>query len=200
MAGLSTHLQALWLLLKFVGKTCFSLALLWALLWFFYFRNFRGRYFEEPPSGPNYVTDTDAPQRNDFRKRTVSSVTDPIRMQLAKIETLRKQSKGGTVKPPTLEKSASEVRSRLKQIVTEARLRRIPVEFKSHYEPALHALQDAYRSINALEDCFEQETLAERHKLYNESVQSWKDAMRENNLTREFFMGDDWQKVGTSRP
>lgn len=200
MAGLSPYFQALWLLLKFVGKICFSLALLWALLWFFYFRHFRGRYFEAPRSSLNYVTDTDAPQRNDFRKRTVSSITDPIRMQLAKIETLRKQSKSGTVKPPTLEKSATKIRSRLKQIMTEARLRRIPVEFKYHYEPALYAIQDAYRSINALEDCFEQEALAERHKLYNESVQSWRGAMRKNSLTREFFLGDDWQKVGISVP
>ena len=193
MAGLSPHFRALWMLVRFLGKVCFSLALLCALLWFFYFRHFRIRYFEEPHNGLNYVTDTDAPQRNDFRKRTLSAVTDTLRLQLAKIKRIRRQTKGGTVRPPTLERDATDIRNRLKEIMVEARLRRIPKQFQKNYEPALYALQDAFYSINDLEDSFDQETKAARKKLYNDSIKKWKSAEHNCRITHDYFASDEWR-------
>ena len=200
MAGLWPRIHYLLSTIRLVLKILAWLFFPFLVTCWYYFSFSQWTHRRYPTEGLNYVIDTDAPQRNDFRKRTVSAVTDPLRLQLGKIKRIHRQTKGGTVRPSTLERDATIIRNRLKEIMTEARLRRIPVEFKYHYEPALYAIQDAYRSINALEDCFEQEALAERHKLYNESVQSWRGAMRKNSLTREFFLGDDWQKVGISRP
>ena len=166
-------------------------------LGFYYFNYFQWRHFEDPVAGLNYVTDTDAPQRNDFRKRTVSSVTDPIRMQLEKVKKIRgkcrvKGSKA-RVAYPELEQDCTEVRNRLKEIMTEARLKRIPKQFQKKYEPALPSLADLFHSINDLEDSFDQETDGAKDKLWNEGVKKWKTAAKKNNETREYFMGDEWQ-------
>lgn len=166
-------------------------------LGFYYFNYFQWRHFEAPTEGLNYVADTDAPQRNDFRKRTVSAVTDPIRMQLEKVKKIRSKCKVKGSKErqpyPELEQDCTEVRNRLKEIMTEARLRRIPKQFKKHYEPCLISMQQLFRSVNDLEDSFEQETEGAKDKLWNDSIKKWKEASKQNNITREYFMGDDWQ-------
>ena len=166
-------------------------------LGFYYFNYFQWRHFEAPVDGLNYVTDTDAPQRNDFRRRTVSSVTDPIRMQLEKVKKIRGKCrvKGSKAREPypELEQDCTEVRNRLKEIMTEARLKRIPKQFQKKYEPALHALADLFHSINDLEDSFDQETDGAKDKLWNEGIKKWKTAAKKNNETREYFMGDEWQ-------
>lgn len=187
MAGFNRLVRDIWALTKYVAKVCFWLSLPFGLLLFYYFNSFQIRHFESPVDGLNYVTDTDAPQRNDFRKRTVSSVAEPLRFQLASIKKLRKQTKGGTIRPPTFEQDATEIRNRLKEIKTEARLRRIPKEFQKKYEPALFAIGDAFHSINDLEDSFEQETDGARKKLYNESIKKWKSATKKNNETLDYF-------------
>ena len=86
MAGFNRLVRDIWALTKYVAKVCFWLSLPFGLLLFYYFNSFQIRHFESPVDGLNYVTDTDAPQRNDFRKRTVSSVAEPIRFQLASIK------------------------------------------------------------------------------------------------------------------
>ena len=191
MTGLGRFIRDLWTLAKFVAKVCFWLSVPFAFLSFYYFNYFHIRHFEDPAAGLNFVTDTDATARNDFRKRTVSAFTKPLRQQPARIKKLRKQTKGGTVRPSTLERDATQIRNRLRQIKTEARLRRIPIEFKRNYEPAIFALQDAFRSINDLEDSFDQETVAARKKLYNHSIKNWKAAEKKNKTTHDFFSRDE---------
>ena len=191
MAGLGPFLRDLWTLARFVTKVCFWTSIPFVFLSFYYFNYFQIRHFEDPVAGLTYVTDTDAAYRNDFRKRTISAVTDPVRRQLARIKKLRKQTKGGTVRPSTLERDVTQIRNRLMQIKTEARLRRIPKEFQKNYEPSLHAIEDAFHSLNDLEDSFDQETAAARKKLYNESIKKWKTAAKKINQTRDFCSQDE---------
>lgn len=146
-----------------------------------------------PSEGLTYVTDTDAPQRNYFRKRTVSAISDPLRQELDRIKKMRKQTKSGTFRPPTFEQDATEIRSRLKELMTEARLRRIPKQFQKNYEPALHAIVDAYHSIKDLEDSFEQKTEDARKDLYTESIKKWNSAERKCKITHDFFTSDEWR-------
>ncbi|MCA9780141.1 MAG: hypothetical protein KC800_25620, partial [Candidatus Eremiobacteraeota bacterium] len=103
------------------------------LCWY-YFNFFQGRHFESPVDGLTFVTAVDDVRRNEFRKRTVSSVTDPLRQQLEKLRKMRSRTNGGKLRYPGLEQDLLEVRNRLKEIMTEARLRRIPKEVKSNYE------------------------------------------------------------------
>ena len=152
------------------------------------------RVFRAPSEGLTYVTDTDAPERNDFRKGTVSVICDPVLRQIERIEDIREQTKGGTVEPVTLEEDLDEVRNRLKDIMTEARRRRIPWQFRDTYERSIYAIQDAYRSANELEDSFEQETDAAGSKLYHESIKNGKLAKHRCNQTRDFFTSDDWRE------
>lgn len=165
------------------------------LCWY-YFNYFQWTHCQPTPAdGLTYVTDVDAPQLNEFRKRTVSSVTDPLRQQLEKLQEIRKRTNGGNVRYPGLEQDILEVRNRLKEIMTEARLRRIPKKFKSNYETALRAIQDAFYSANTLEDAFEQETDRDRQHIYAESVKLWERSREKCDETREFFASDEWQKV-----
>ena len=145
--------------------------------------------------GLTFVTAVDDVRRNEFRKRTVSSVTDPLRQQLEKLRKMRSRTNGGKLRYPGLEQDLLEVRNRLKEIMTEARLRRIPKEFKSNYETALRAIQEAFYSANTLEDAFEQETDRDRRRIYAESVMRWKRSRKKCDETREFFASDQWQKV-----
>ena len=197
MAGLWPRLHYLLSTTRLVLKTLAWLTFPFLLTCWYYSTFFQWTHRTYPTEGLNYVTDTDAPQRNDFRKRTVSAVTDPLRQELDRIKALRKQTKSGTVRPPTFEQDAIEIRIRLKEIMTEARLRRIPKEFQKNYEPVLHALAYAFYSINDLEDCFEQETEADRHKLYNNSVKKWKSAELKCKITHDYFTSDEWRDWST---
>ncbi|MCA9775407.1 MAG: hypothetical protein KC800_01765 [Candidatus Eremiobacteraeota bacterium] len=166
-------------------------------LGFYYFNYFQWRHFEAPTDGLTYVNDADAPQLNEFRKRTVSSVTDPLRQQIDKYKKVRGKTvvKGKKERQvyPEMEQDLIEIRNRLKEIMTEARLRRIPKKFKAKYEPCMYAMQDLFRSINEFEDSFEQETQGAKDKMYKDSLTKLKSAVKKNNETREFFTSEDWQ-------
>ena len=85
------------------------------------------------------------------------------------------------------------IRGRLSEIKTEARLRRIPIQYKDQYEPALLAIQDAEYSINELEESFEQETQAARKKMYQDSIKKWRSATKKCEETAGYFSQTNWQ-------
>ena len=160
---------------------------------YYYYNYFQWTHHPSPIDGLTYVTDADAPQLNEFRKRAVSSVTEPLRQQLEKLQKIRKRTNGGTFRPPGLERDLEEVRNRLREIVTEARLRRIPKQFRPKYEPALLAARDAFYSANQLEECFEQETESAKRKLYCDSTMKLKSAKMKCQETHNFFTSNEWQ-------
>ena len=151
------------------------------------------RTFASPCDGLTYATYTDAPQRNEFRKRTVTVVCDPLLLQVKKIDYIREQTKGGTFKPIDLEEDLDLIRNRLRDILTEARRRRIPWHFRDTYERSIYAIQDAYRSANELEASFDQETEGARDKLFHESMKNGKLAKHRCSQTRDVLMSDDWR-------
>jgi hypothetical protein len=162
---------------------------------FYYFNYFQWRFFEDPYTGLTYTTETSAPQKNAFAKKTIASVTDPIRQQIERVVEIRKKTKKGTEKYPEMEQDLIEVRNRLKEIMTEARLRRIPKEFTKAYKLNLAALVNLFRAVNDLEDSFEQETKSAQEKLYKDSIKGTSKAKAEMTKAREFFNGDGWKNV-----
>lgn len=171
-----------------------TLVIVFGGIGFYYFNYFQWRHFEQPLEGLTYVEENTAPQLNDFRKHTVAKITDATALHLGTLANMRKKTKKGTVKYPEFEQECTEFRNRLKEIMTEGRLRRIPTKFKKKYSLCLLALQDAFRSVNALEDSFDPETVAEREKLYKESIKLANAAKKKNLEAREYFNGEGWRE------
>lgn len=153
-----------------------------------------------PDSGLIYTTKPDAVYCNEFRSRAISYVLNPTLEQLQVIREIREDTKGGTFKTPTLERDLAEVRNHLQEIMTEARLCRVPIEFRHQYEPSLSAIHDAYYSTIDLEEYFAPETQTGRTEKYNESIIKWRLSLKQCRQTRDFFTSDDWQKVGPPTP
>jgi lysyl-tRNA synthetase class I len=176
-------------------STCLlTLVIVFGGVGFYYFNYFQWRHFENPTDGLTFVKETDPPQKNAFRTKTISSICDPIRQQIERVVKLRKKTKKGKEKYPELEQELTEVRNRLKEIMTEARLRRIPQEFKKKYELNLFALQDLFRAVNDLEDSFDQETTSQKEKLYKSSITGTNKASKKVEESREYFTGDGWSQ------
>ena len=163
-------------------------------LGFYYFNYFQWRYFEAPLKGLTYVEENTAPQLNDFRKHTVAKITDATALHLDTLANIRKKTKKGTEKYPDFEQECIEFRNRLKEIMVEARLRRIPTKFQKKYDLCLLALQDAYRSVNYLEESFGAKTPAEQQKIYKESIKYANAAKKKNTEAREYFSGEGWRE------
>jgi lysyl-tRNA synthetase class I len=176
------------------GTCLLTMVLVFGGIGFYYFNYFQWRHFENPYEGLTYVKETTPPQKNAFRKKTISSICDPIRQQIDRVVKLRKSTKKGTVNPPELEQELTEVRNRLKEIMTEARLRRIPKEFEKNYKKNLSSLQALFQSVNALEDSFGQETDEGRKKLYKESIKKSNKAKKDVMQSRTYFTGDGWKQ------
>lgn len=174
-----------------------TLIIVFGGLGFYYFNYFQWRHFEAPLEGLTFEDETPTPQLNDFRKKTLSAVADPIGGQLERLAALRKKVKKAGFKAegyPELEQDCTEVRNRLKEIMVEARLRRIPKKFKPKYEPLLLALQDAYRSVNYLAEVFDPETEQERMKLYDLSLKETKEGYAKLRPARAYFSDEgDWK-------
>ena len=181
----------LWALTRFLGKVFFWASLPVIFCYLSYLSCSPGRQFRSPTQGLTYIEGSNALQQNLFRQRTVAEVCDPLRLQLDRIKEIRRQTNRGIFRTPALKREATEIRNRLREIYADARLRPIPTKFKRHYEPAIFALQDAFHSINDLEDSFDQETVAARKKLYNHSIKNWKAAEKKNNTTHDFFSRDE---------
>ena len=193
VAGFGDLFIDLWRLAEFVAKVFLCLAFLNGLALCYVNTFWHIRYFEHPTDGLTYVTDADVPQLNEFRKRTLTSVCQPLSTQLEAIKAVRRQTQNGTVCPPTLERDLEHIRGRLSEIKTEARLRRIPKQYEGRYEWALLAIQDAEYSINELEDSFEQKTKAARKKLYQDSIKKWRSATKKCEGTAGYFSQNDWR-------
>ena len=146
-----------------------------------------------PDNGLTYTTEPDALYCNEFRSRAISYVFTPTLEQLQVVRKIREDTQGGTFKPPTLERDLAEVRNRLQEIMTEARLCRVPIEFRHQYEPSLSAIRDAYYSTIDLEEYFAHETQIGRTEKYDESIIKWKLSQKQCRKTRDFFMSDDWR-------
>jgi hypothetical protein len=160
-----------------------------SLVWY-YHTYFQWTHREDPYSGLTYVKECTEPQANAFRKKTVASICVPTLQCIDRVVKLRRQTQKGTFRPPGMEEELQAVRNRLKEIMTEARLRRIPMVFKNEYSKNLAALVDCFYAINVLEDSFDQETLAAREKLYKQSIKSTAKARKQCQQARDYFTSD----------
>jgi hypothetical protein len=147
-----------------------------------------------PYEGLTYFKDGSAPQLNAFRKKTVSSVCDPTLDCVDRLVELRKRTDKGTVAPSGMEEELQAIRDRLREIMTEARHRRIPKQFANEYKTSLLAIQSCNRATQSLEDSFDQETPAARNKLYKESIKRSNKARKQCQEVRAYFTTDAWKK------
>ena len=154
---------------------------------FYYFKVFQWRDFEDPLGGVEYNKVKFSSQLADFQRHTVRNTIDPIKTQVGFIKRLRKETKRGTVKPEEFDQDITELRNAFLKIMKEAKQRRVPKQYKKHYEPCLLSLKEAYESVNALEDSFEQEIESDRKKRYSDSIKHSKKALKKLIGPRNFF-------------
>ena len=81
----------------------------------------------------------------------------------------RESTAGGTKKNEDFEQDCIEIKNKLKTIVDDARLRKIPERYKTQYHNALLGAHFAYLSVRALESACDADSKAEREAHYKES-------------------------------
>lgn len=175
-----------------------TLVIVFGGLGFYYFNYFQWRHFEAPLEGLTYAKENTAPQLNDFRKKAEASVIDPARQMADKIQDLRKSTRvkgGGYKEPEDMEQDVKEIRNRLLEIMTEARLRRIPKKFDKRYQDCLLALQDLYYSVNYIPEIFGEETTGARENVYKKSLKEWKEGEKRLNRAKAYFRDDGGWKL-----
>ncbi|MFA5508904.1 MAG: hypothetical protein WC314_01665 [Vulcanimicrobiota bacterium] len=178
------------------GSCLLAIVVFFGGLGFYYFNYFQWRHFEKPLDGVTYADVDDSSQLNSFRKQALSSVCDPILQQADRIKKIRDKTKVKGEKTrkvyPEMEQDLIEVRNRLKELMTEARLRRIPKKFKTNYDPTLLGLKDLFESVNEFEASFDQETQGARDKMVAGAIKKWNAGKKKVSQTRDYFHGDGW--------
>ena len=166
--------------------------------YFYFTKCFHIRYFEDPKEGLTYVDTCRDSQLNDFRKHTVANLIDPALVQLDRIKALRKKSHFGKIRPAALEAEANEIRLRLRDLMDEARLRRIPKQYRRQYERLIMGLKYGYDSVNYLEASLLPEAVSPKES-YTNGVKAGKKSKRGLMIAREFFRGNDWESTRSSK-
>lgn len=162
-------------------------------LGFYYFKYFQWRHFDDPTAGLTYNEGVEGPQLNEFRKSAVANTIDPVTRELDRLVKIRKKTKGGKESYSEMEQELTEVRNRLRELLADARLRRIPKKFSKNYNVALLSMKDAFDSVNYLEEAFSKGDAEADERLFKESVKKTNDARKKLNTARDYFHGDGWK-------
>lgn len=164
-----------------------SVVVVFGGLGFYYFNYFQWRHLENPTDDITYVKQNSPSVLNDFRRKTVKDISDAALQTVKRLKQIRKDTKKGTEEYPEFEQECIEVRNKLKDIMNEARLRRIPKQYKRQYEHLLKGLGYGYQSVNKLQASFEQETADQQQKYYKDSIILYKKSMKESKIARDYF-------------
>ena len=158
----------------------------------YYFHYGRNAALEDPLSNLTYTQNTSLVQLNSFRKSAVARVCDSTSQQLERVRQLRKSTAKGTKEPTGFGQDCTEVKTRLREIVYDARLKTVPKKFKPRYSDGLMGIHYTYRSLVSLEQSVQADTKAERDKHYKESVRLSDKAKTKLEQSREYFASKDW--------
>lgn len=121
---------------------------------FYYFKVFRWRDLEDPTIN---LTVVKIPPRENhvlhpFRKRTISDIIDPCRVELdnlkvqIKLTKDKKTKKYGVLIPEDWDQATTEILNRMIEIMKQAKLRRIPERYNKEYLKVLWGVHHTYRA------------------------------------------------------
>ena len=145
---------------------------------------------EKPLANLDYAHQVTAPQLHEFRTKAVASLCDPAALQLQRVQKVRGSTAGGTKKNEDFEQDCIEIKNKLKTIVDDARLRKIPERYKTQYHNALLGAHFAYLSVRALESACDADSKAEREARYKESRNLSSKADKLLKSSRDSFKND----------
>lgn len=151
----------------------------------YYFKVFQWRDLEDPLGGLTISKETEVSQVTFFRKKSVSDIIDPIRTQHDRYLKLRKESKKGTVVPEDWKQKKTEINNRLIELMSQAKLRRIPVNLQKPYKDTLLGISDLYRAMNSLDESISSEDATLKKRAYEQSIEYAKQSKKRMNSSRE---------------
>ncbi len=169
------------------GSCLFLVVLFFGGIGFYYFNFFQWRHLENPHEGLNYLTSADGPQLNSFRKAALADVVDPARVEVGKLNDIRKRTKKGTENYPEFKQDLTEILNRCRDLMSSAKLRTIPKAYDKHYKDALTGISEIYRSALSLKESVGADIDADKAKAFEESTKYLRQANGRLNSSREFF-------------
>lgn len=160
----------------------------------YYFNYYQWHELEEPLADLVFVEDVSSTQLNNFRKKALASVCDAALLDIERLKILQKSTKKGTSKNDGFDQDCKELKNRLRDVMAEARLKRIPKRFEDRYSDALMGIHYNYKSLLALQAAVQADNKAQRVSFYRESMKFADKATQITSSSREYFHGDGWKE------
>ena len=144
-----------------------------------------------PTGGPLsdlvFVEHATGAQLDSFKQNCMKEICEPTLQVMNEFKEMRFESEQGKAKPEGFGGEIKRLRHRLAEIDSEARLRKIPAEYRAQYENLVTAIHSLGRSLDEFEKALLASNDEDRKTLYQASHHSLDDARVRCCDARDYF-------------